>query len=115
LKSKKQVVLRTNSGIPIIELSGDFSDAIKEALAAAYEKACQLNPKNIMIKFDEQGHIYSSGITLLVGMISEAEKRGQKIHATGLSNHFVKVFKLVALSEFIQIFSSEQEALAALK
>ena len=115
MRSKKQVVLRILSGIPIIEISGDFSDSIKEDLMAIYEKACQSHPKNIIIKFDEQGHIYSSGITILVGLVSEAEKKGQKIHATGLSNHFVNVFKLIALTEYIQIFPSEQEALASLK
>ena len=125
MKSKKQVILRILSGIPIIEISGDFSDSIKEDLMAIYEKACgakrhpaergQSHPKNIIIKFDEQGHIYSSGITILVGLVSEAEKRGQKIHATGLSNHFVNVFKLIALTEYIQIFPSEQEALDSLK
>jgi anti-anti-sigma factor len=115
LGSKKQVILHRHSSIPIIEILGDVSNSVKEDLITIYEKACQSHPQNIIIKFDENGHIYSSGISVLVGLIAEAEKNGRKIHATGLSEHFVHVFTLTSLTKFIQIFPSEQEALAALK
>jgi len=78
VKSKKQVRLLIKEEAPVIELSGDFSDAIEKDLIATYEKACKSNPQNIIIKFDKQGHIYSSGIAVLVGMISEAEKKVKK-------------------------------------
>ena len=115
MKSKKQVILRRHGEVPIIDLSGDFSDSIKEVFIATYEEACQSHPGNIIIKFDEEGHIYSSGISILVGLVSEAEKKGQKIHVTGLSEHFAEVFQFVGLTKYINVFPSESEALALFK
>jgi len=114
VKFKKQVSLRTKGEVPIIELSGDFDDSIEEVFTATYEKACKLNPQDIIIKFDSESQIYSSGIAVLVGLVSSAENKGQKIHVTGLSEHFAEVFRLTGLTKYIQIFLSEQEALARL-
>lgn len=113
MKSGKQVRLRIKEEVSIIDLSGDFDDSIEKDLIATYERACKSNPQNIIIKFDKQSHIYSSGIAVLVGLISEAEKTGQKIHATGLSEHFAEIFRLTGLTKYIQIFPSEQEALVS--
>jgi len=115
VKSKKQVRLRIKGEVPVIELSGDVSDSIEKDLTATYEKACKSCPQNIIIEFDSEGHIYSSGIAVLVGLVSEAEKKGQKIHVTGLSEHFAEIFRLTGLTKYIQIFPSEQEVLARLK
>jgi anti-anti-sigma factor len=108
------VLLRRSDGVPIIEISGDVSYAIEEDLMATYEKVCQ-STQNIIIKFDGSGRIYSSGITLLVRLVSEAEKKGQKIHATGLSEHFAQIFEVIKLTKYIRIFPSEQAILASLK
>jgi len=106
------VILRQSAELPIIEISGNFSDALVEDLRVAYQEACRCHSQ-VILKFDEGGRIYSSGIAVLVGLIKEAEEQGQKIHATGLSAHFISVFKLTGLTKYIQIFPSEQEALAA--
>ena len=113
MNAKKQAVLDSSEGVPIIELSGDFSEAVGEDLRAAYQEACESQPQNIIIEFDEDGHVYSSGIAVLVGLIGEAEGKGQKIYATGLSAHAAEVFELTALTKYIQILPSKQEALAA--
>lgn len=109
------MILRSSGGVSFIDLSGDFSDALEEDLRAAYEEVCQSHSPDIIIKFDEVSQIYSSGIAVLVGLIGEAEEREQKIHAIGLSEYFAQVFELTGLTKYIQIFPSEQEALAGLK
>jgi anti-anti-sigma factor len=114
LKAKESVNLRRCGEGFIIDLFGDFSDTIEDDLNAAYEEACQAHSQNIVLKFDEGGHIYSSGIALLVGLVGEAEDRGQKIHATGLSEYLTEVFEVTALTKYIQILPSEQDAVAIL-
>jgi anti-anti-sigma regulatory factor len=116
LESEKRVTLRERCGIPIIEISGTVSGSIEKDLLAAHKRACQSQPQpqNILIKFVSHGRIYSSGINALIKLIVEAEKRGQKVCATGLSNHFFHIFSLTALTKHIQVFPSEEEALDVL-
>jgi anti-sigma B factor antagonist len=115
LNSKKQVVLRRDSRIPIIEISGTVSGSIAGDLMAAYEKACESQPQNIIVKFVAGDHLYSSGISVLIKLLAEAGKRGQKVHATGLSRHFAHIFSITGLNKHIQVFPSEEEALASLE
>jgi anti-anti-sigma regulatory factor len=115
LESENQVTLRERCGIPIVEISGTVSGSIEKDLLSAHKSACQSQPQNILIKFVEHGRIYSSGINALIKLVAEAEKRGQKIYATGLSDHFFHIFSLTALTKYIQVFPSEEEALDVLK
>ena len=107
--------MRERCGIPVIEISGTVSGEIEKDLLAAHKRACQSQPQNILIKFVEHGRIYSSGINALIKLIAEAEKRSQKVHATGLSEHFFHIFSLTALTKCIQVFPSEEEASDVLK
>ena len=112
---KKPVVLRRSEDVPIIDISGDVSDAIEADLQATYDLACQSQPKNLIIQFDSDGHIYSSGLAVLTGLVGQAEEKGQQIHAVGLSEHFAEVFDFTGLAKYVRIFPSEQDALASLK
>lgn len=104
-------------GIPVIEISGTVSGSIEKDLLAAHKRACQSKPQlqNILIKFVRHGRIYSSGINALIKLVAEAEKRGQRVCATGLSEHFFHIFSLTALTKCIQVFPSEEEALHILE
>ena len=115
MEFENRVTLSERCGIPIIEISGTVSGSIEEDLLTAHKRACQSQPQNILIKFVNHGRIYSSGINALIKLIAEAEKRSQKVHATGLSEHFFHIFSLTALTKYIQVFPSEEEALRVLK
>jgi anti-anti-sigma regulatory factor len=115
LEFENRVTLSERCGVPIIEISGTVSGAIEKDLLAAHKRACQSQPQNILIKFVRHGRIYSSGINALLKLVGEAEKREQKVHATGLSDHFFHIFSLTALTKCIQVFPSEEEALRVLK
>jgi hypothetical protein len=47
-------------------------------------------------------------------MLIEASNSGQKVYAFGLSAHFTKVFTMVGITKYAQLFTSEAEAIAAL-
>jgi anti-anti-sigma regulatory factor len=44
-------------------------------------------------------------------MAAESQKKGQTIRITGLSPHFQKIFNMVGLTKYTQIFPSEESAL----
>ena len=112
MKRERQVSVRRCENVPIIEFSGDLSDAIENELLSAYREVGLAGPLRILLVFDEDGTIYSSGIAVIIGLIREATPQGHTLYATGLSEHQSEVFELTGLTEFVQIFGSEEEAIA---
>jgi len=50
----------------------------------------------------------------VIQLLIEASNAGQKVYAFGLSAHFAKVFTMVGITKYAQLFPSEAEALTAL-
>jgi anti-sigma B factor antagonist len=59
-------------------------------------------------------YINSSGIALVIQMLLEAYKSGQKIAAFGLTPHFQKVFTMVGITKYASLFPDENAAKASL-
>ena len=70
-----------------------------------------INSPKILLKFDKDCYINSDGLAAIIEIAVEGYKRGQKINACGLSDHFQKIFHLVGLTRFIHIFSSQEDAI----
>jgi anti-anti-sigma regulatory factor len=47
----------------------------------------------------------------LIGIASESRKNGQTVRLTGLSGHFQKIFNMVGLTKYTEIFQTEELAL----
>jgi anti-sigma B factor antagonist len=114
LRTNSQVILRRRQNVPVIELVGEFSDAIESELREKYQSASEHGAPDIVLRFDQSTDIRSSGLSMLIGLVSEARAKNQRFHAIGLSKHFAQVFELTGLTGFIQLFASEDEAFEAL-
>ena len=64
-----------------------------------------------LFHFDKDGYINSGGIAILIGIASESRKNEQTIRMTGLSSHFQKIFNMVGLTKYTEIFPTEELAL----
>ena len=53
------------------------------------------------------------GIALVIQLLIEAANFGQKVYAFGLSPHFTKVFTMVGITKYAELFPTQAEALAA--
>lgn len=60
-------------------------------------------PQTMLLDFSKVEYINSSGIALLISLVREARKHGGAVRARGLSEHYRKIFRMVGLSEHIQI------------
>ncbi|MBI3801487.1 MAG: STAS domain-containing protein, partial [Deltaproteobacteria bacterium] len=77
----------------------------------AYQQASVGGTKNLVLCFDKDGYINSGGIAILIGIAAESREKGQCIRLTGLSPHFQKIFDMMGLTKYMQIFPSEETAL----
>ena len=109
----KASVRRANgaSGAAIIDLRGDIDSTSEAALNAAYAEAGALHPSAILLNFGGVEYINSTGIALIVGLLAQARKSGRRLMTTGLSEHYMEIFRITRLSDFMSVYPDEDSAL----
>lgn len=107
-----EVNVRTEPGVAIIDLSGEINSFAEDTLNAAYAEAESSEPNTIVLNFTMVDYINSTGIALIVGLLAKARKVRRKLVVYGLSDHYLEIFQITRLADFMTIYSSEQEALA---
>ena len=100
---------KTKNNLATIEVLGDLTASAEKLMYAAYQKACDCNTKNIIIKFDGKSRINSAGIALIIDLVIKSQDSGCKIFLTGVSKHFRKIFELVGLTKYTTIVESDKE------
>ena len=108
------VSIREQNGATVIDLVGDVTTFAEDAINHAYQSASENGASNIIFNFRENDYINSAGIAILIGVVTEARKKDQKLLMTGLSVHFQKIFRMVGLTQYADLYPSIDEALAAL-
>jgi len=103
--------VRRVSDLIIIDLQGKLDAFAGVALDRAYAQIGQ-EVKTILLNFGGVDLINSTGIALLIGLIVQATKAGHRLLACCLSDHYVKVFQVARLSDYISMFADEATALA---
>ena len=110
-----QVTVRFERGATIIDLAGDITTFAEEAINEAYHSASSDGAHNIIFNFREDDYINSAGIAILIGIVTEARKRDQRLLMTGLSAHFQKIFRMVGLTQYANVYPTLEEALASIE
>ena len=104
--------VRQENGKTLIDLKGEINAQADQALSQAYAEAEQLNPEVIVLNFTAVDYINSTGIALIVGLLAQARKAHRRLVVYGLSEHYVQIFEITRLSDFMDIFQDESSALA---
>lgn len=106
-----EISISQKGDVSIINIKGDVTPLTGGALEDAYKKVSIEGSKKILLYFDKKGYINSGGIAVLIQIASESKKKGEIIRITGLSEHFQKIFDIVGLTRYTEIFESEEAAL----
>ena len=109
-----QVSIREQNGATVIDLVGDVTTFAEESINQAYQTVSADGATNIVFNFRENDYINSAGIAILIGVVTEARKREQKLLMTGLSAHFQKIFRMVGLTQYADLYPTVDEAINAL-
>ena len=111
--NRLSVSVRQVPNTAIIDLKGEINAFGEEVLNNTYAEANQTQPKTILLNFSSVDYINSTGIALIVGLLAQARKSGQRLSTTGLSDHYREIFQITRLSDFMNIYPDEASALAA--
>lgn len=88
---------------PVVHLLGTVNRDAKEGLEAAYVGASQ-SEGEIVLDFSDTEYINSTGIAVIVSVLARARAEGRQIGAVGLSSHYLEVFRITRLADFMHIY-----------
>jgi anti-anti-sigma factor len=104
--------IRAVAGSAILDLRGEINSQAEQALNQAYTQATVDNPASVVLNFTNVGYINSTGIALIVGLLAQARKVRRPLNVYGLSEHYLEIFQITRLADFMGVFDSEAAALA---
>ena len=107
-----EVEVRREPGGAVLDLKGEINGFAEEALDAAYAEAEKDNPETILLNFEGVEYINSTGIALIVGLLAKARASKRRLLAYGLSDHYVEIFEITRLSDFVSVFPDEESAMS---
>jgi len=102
--------VRHKGGVVVLDLLGEINGFAQEALDAAYAEAESNDPEAILLNFEGVDYINSTGIALIVGLLAKARASHKRLLACNLSEHYVEIFNITRLSDFMSIFPDEESA-----
>jgi len=102
--------VRLERGIVVLDLRGEINGFAQEALDAAYSEAESNDPETILLNFEGVDYINSTGIALIVGLLAKARASHKRLLACNLSEHYVEIFNITRLSDFMSVFPDEESA-----
>ena len=105
------VEVRLEPGVAVLDMTGEINGFAEEALNAAYAEAESSDPKAVLLNFEGVDYINSTGIALIVGLLAKARVSKRPLVAYGLSEHYVEIFEITRLSDFMGVFPDEQSAI----
>ena len=104
--------VRQQNGAAVIDLRGEINGQAAATMNAAYAQAEQGNPEVVVLNFNGVDYINSTGIALIVGLLAKARAARRRLVVYGLSEHYVEIFQITRLSDFMSVFTDEASALA---
>ncbi|OHD65185.1 MAG: hypothetical protein A2176_02745 [Spirochaetes bacterium RBG_13_51_14] len=111
MKYQHNITSEIINNIPVIYIEGDLtSDADGDAKNVYSEVKEQYSPHKVIINFENTKYINSSGIATLIHIIQDVNERGGIIAFVGLTEHLKKVMNIVGISDFVQMYNSNNDA-----
>src|SRR5579864_2205778 len=104
--------VRHQPRVAIVDLHGEINAFAEDVLNTAYADAESRASDVILLNFSDVDYINSTGIALIVSLLARARKSKRKLLACGLSQHYVEIFQITRLVDFMSVFPDEASALA---
>ena len=112
MEQKNEIKLERQNDITLMHIQGDITAQSEPFINQAYQDLNdQGDVSKILIQFDQEAYINSGGIAVLIQILAHTQKNKQKIGISGLSEHFKKIFRMVGITKFANIYNGLEEAI----
>ena len=97
--------------VAVMTFSGQVDRSALTALNEAYDEVAATNATSVLLDFGAVDYINSTGIALIVGVLGRARAENRHVLATGLTDHYQRIFSITRLSDFIAVYPDVTSAL----
>jgi len=106
------ITVKKVNGVAVVYPAGYIDFEAKDKMIPTFQDILDDNIKKILINFKNVKKINSMGISVILEIIDEANEKQAVIRYSNLSRMNVKLFKMIGLAEYGEIYTSEEEALS---
>jgi len=115
MEEKNEIRIERENGISILHIQGDITAHSESHINKGYQELNDQGPtQRILIHFEEDAYINSGGIAVLIQILAQTRKKDQQVGITGLSEHFKKIFRMVGITKFADIYADLAEAVESM-
>ena len=107
-----KVHVRKKESVAIIDMQGDVTSFADETINALVKSTADEGFRKIVFNFTDVSYINSSGIAILIGIVTGPAHKDVAFRVYGLTPHFKKIFRMIGLAQYVNVLNSEEEALA---
>ncbi|HZT96455.1 MAG TPA: STAS domain-containing protein [Chloroflexota bacterium] len=105
-----EVTVRRLPALTVLDLEGEINGSAETRLNQGYAEAEAAQPRAILLNFSGVDYMNSTGIALIVSLLGRARASGRELRACGLSEHYVEIFNITRLADFMAVFPDEEAA-----
>ena len=113
MDSTKLMKLREESGIKILEIKTDLSSYAASDLRKVLEELLAEKAEKVVVNLSQVSHINSTAVGALVGVAKRLRQNGGDLKICELADNLTRTFNLIGASSVVEIYESENSALAA--
>jgi anti-anti-sigma factor len=106
-------VRHASTQVYVIDLAGELTSSIDAALLNAYRQVSDDGARVIILNFSRLAYKNSSGVKLLVALLTRAKAAGQRLFAAEMNVGYRNIFQVTQLDQGITVYGTEAEALQA--
>jgi anti-anti-sigma factor len=109
-----EIEIESLETVTVLDIKGDITAFSESSLGNAYQKVCEQGAGRIVINIEKEAYINSGGIAVLIQILAQTRRNDQRVAISGITEHFKKIFNMVGITKFAEIFDSTEAAVQAL-
>lgn len=93
--------VQTSGSTVVLRMRGQLDAAADVALLAAHADAVADGADDLLLDFADVDYINSSGIALIIVLLTDARRAHRRVRAGGLSDHYRHIFEITRLTDYL--------------
>ena len=114
MKENTDIKLLLQGDAAIMNIRGDITSYSESILKATYQQTLDQDARKVILKIEKSAYINSGGIALIIQTLYQTKENKQIAAIAGVSEHFKKIFDMVGITKFAEIYDTVEDALEGL-
>lgn len=111
MRTQPQISIRHEDDVAVFDITGYLTNESEDAINDAYADNGVQDATKILLNFDRQSFITSSGFGTIIKLLWKTREKGQSLRIAHPAMQVRTIFNTIGLNQSIGVFESEVEAL----